>query len=773
MNIEPYKSLHSVILEVQAAAKPTKPAEKKLGGVVAAHKNQETWQTASGAWGAKNKDGVTDYFDSEDTAKAWIAGKSAPAGRIEKPGDTSRSVELDKDGFDQKPSTTGAPKPNAGKPTAAAEPNGRGTPATQAKATTANPKYQAQPQSSQTNAPPKALDAETAQLSNVGTKNPTTKMDGAFQKDAKATEKAAAKPDIRKANVVAKAIHQKELAGPKDDSESVFGDAQAERDFIDELNHAALSAMRGQTAYDFELCSEVFSHIGFCFDAKTKEKVTKGIPREEMPQFSSQVDPKNTESVAYKALMASKGYTTPDQVTPEDLKSEINMEKEYRKALEDSGYEVKEEEVDVTSLKPIQGQLKGEKVAGMYGTLAAAAADPTNYGKAASRLLEPIYVSDGYVIDGHHRWAAQCAMDIANGSGANTTMKTRTITKGGKPVPVEDMIKFSNGFQKSVGLMSQTRGGEAIKEKPKAKTEGYHMSKFGSGRISRITQSLHESVSVKLHEGGMKAALEDWIYALPDGAVEDLKKVMNLEAENDMTPAQQEAKIKQILKKHKVSKLMGRENQSVSAIMTSFNAYHDSLSEAAAKPKMKKPKIEGDAPDTFGVGARIGRGQNRSDSHGKQIASIASQVNRDAVAGNTIAKNEKTAADLVALANKKPEGTTFEIYGKKDGKETSVKIKKTRVMGSVVFMMGANQVELNVAGTGLQIINKKTRRMVLDRGNDMIWESADFTDVGMICITETQSKMPQKRKLSDWDLWKVDVKQRETMNKKTDAQAKK
>jgi hypothetical protein len=94
-------------------------------------------------------------------------------------------------------------------------------------------------------------------------------------------------------------------------------------------------------------------------------------------------------------------------------------------------------------------------------------------------------------------------------------------------------------------------------------------------------------------------------------------------------------------------------------------------------------------------------------------------------------------------------------------------------MGSVVFMMGANQVELNVAGTGLQIINKKTRRMVLDRGNDMIWESADFTDVGMICITETQSKMPQKRKLSDWDLWKVDVKQRETMNKKTDAQAKK
>jgi len=94
-------------------------------------------------------------------------------------------------------------------------------------------------------------------------------------------------------------------------------------------------------------------------------------------------------------------------------------------------------------------------------------------------------------------------------------------------------------------------------------------------------------------------------------------------------------------------------------------------------------------------------------------------------------------------------------------------------MGSVVYMMGTTQVELNVAGTGLQILNKKTRRMILDRGNDMIWESADFLDVGMICITEAPSKMPQKRKLSNWDLWKVDVKHRETLNKKEDARNKK
>jgi len=70
----------------------------------------------------------------------------------------------------------------------------------------------------------------------------------------------------------------------------------------------------------------------------------------------------------------------------------------------------------------------------------------------------------------------------------------------------------------------------------------------------------------------------------------------------------------------------------------------------------------------------------------------------------------------------KPEGTTFEIYGSKDGKEVSIKVKKTRYMGSVVYMVGTSQVELRVAGTGLQVINKKTNRMLLDRGNDMLWD---------------------------------------------------
>jgi hypothetical protein len=95
------------------------------------------------------------------------------------------------------------------------------------------------------------------------------------------------------------------------------------------------------------------------------------------------------------------------------------------------------------------------------------------------------------------------AMDIANGAGANATMKTRTITKGGKSVPVEEIIKFSNKFQKDIGLLSQTRGGETIPEKKPIQKE-WTMSKFGSGRFGRIVQSIYESAQTNLHEAAKR-----------------------------------------------------------------------------------------------------------------------------------------------------------------------------------------------------------------------------------------------------------------------------
>jgi len=695
-NLEPYKSLRTVIYEVQAAAKPTKPAEKKPS-VQTGHKAGDTWKTASGKIGAKNKDGAVDYFEDEDSAKAWISGQFKPAGRSDQPGDTSVPVELDRDGYEVQKTAGGSPA-NA-KPTAAAAtrpaPQSTGT-ASKAQATAADTKREAQPQGSEKGAAQTQVAADTEEHPEVGKQNPKTEFDSHITPDPKATEKAKAKPDIRKANVVAKAVKAGDLDGPQTDAASVFGDAAAEQRFVEEMNHAALSAMRGQQAYDFELCSEVFAHLGLCFDPKTKEKVSKGIPRDRMPQFSSQVDPSRTDTPAFTALMRGKGYTSPDQVTPEDLKSEVNMEREYRKALEDAGYEVVDEEVSVTSLKPIQGQLKGEKIAGMYGTLAAAQSDPQNYGKAAARLLEPIYVSDGYVIDGHHRWAAQVAMDIANGAGANATMKTRTITKGGKTVPVEEIIAFSNKFQKDIGLLSQTRGGETIPEKKPTQKEGHQMSKFGSGRFGRIVQSLHESAQsrVELEEAAKKKF--------------------------DKTPA--------------------------------LGTFRSGM------------QIDTDSPEYY-AGALKGAKPRKTDAAGNLLKTQKQKEKASAGWAKTqatVQSNIATAQDLIDTAEIKPVGTTFEIYGKKGGKEATVKVKKVMKMGDVVYMVGTTEVELYAAGTGLQVLNKKTRKAVLDAGNDMIWESADFTDVGRIYISEI-------RKLSDAELAKADAERRKKVMAAKDA----
>jgi hypothetical protein len=355
--------------------------------------------------------------------------------------------------------------------------------------------------------------------------------------------------------------------------------------------------------------------------------------------------------------------------------------------------------------------MQGSKIAGMYSTIAAAEVDPKTYGSEAVRLKAPIFTSGGYVIDGHHRWAAMIGADMANGRGADMRMKTRNIKKGGKDVDIDEMVAFSNAFQHAMGITNQDRNskptrknfsdaelktseqiakGLGIKEnKPQTKPQQqkeWTMSKFGSGRFGRIVQSLHESAQTRLF---------------------DL---------------------------------------------------------AEARKPFKKPRIQGDEPEDFGrfSSAMKPLMQRKTDKYGNLIPSIASQVTRDASVKNTVAKNQATAQDLIDTVDEKPVGTTFEIYGKKGGKEATIKVKKIMKMGDVVFMVGTTEVELYAAGSGLQVLNKKTRRTLLDAGNDMIWESADFTDVGRIYISEI-------RKLSDAELAKADAERRKKVMAAKDA----
>jgi len=91
----------------------------------------------------------------------------------------------------------------------------------------------------------------------------------------------------------------------------------------------------------------------------------------------------------------------------------------------------------------------GAKVAGMSRVLA----DPKH--PAYSKITAPIYVSnDGYVLDGHHRWAAIVAHNVKNPK-EQIPMNVRIIDQNIVP-----LVKSANKFAQDIGI------------KPKAATTG-------------------------------------------------------------------------------------------------------------------------------------------------------------------------------------------------------------------------------------------------------------------------------------------------------------
>jgi ribosomal protein S30 len=155
----------------------------------------------------------------------------------------------------------------------------------------------------------------------------------------------------------------------------------------------------------------------------------------------------------------------------------------------------------------------------------------------------------------------------------------------------------------------------------------------------------------------------------------------------------------------------------------------------AGKIRFKKPKIA--APEDTNNDPRFAKAaqplaRRKSDRFGNPVKKKAGF----GASARAMQSNMATADDLLRLVDAKPVGTTFEIYGKKGGQEVVKKVKKMMRYGEVVFVMGTTVVELVKSGAGLQVVNAANRKILLDGGNDMIWESADHTDAGWITISE-------------------------------------
>lgn len=88
-------------------------------------------------------------------------------------------------------------------------------------------------------------------------------------------------------------------------------------------------------------------------------------------------------------------------------------------------------EIPVAQLKPIQSQVKNEKVEALMQT--------------PDALKVPLVVSsDYYILDGHHRWLAKAALGVAHDDLATATMKCVVCD-----CDITDLIELGHEFEGS------------------------------------------------------------------------------------------------------------------------------------------------------------------------------------------------------------------------------------------------------------------------------------------------------------------------------------
>lgn len=173
--------------------------------------------------------------------------------------------------------------------------------------------------------------------------------------------------------------------------------------------------------YDFCKVSIPGTNL-FCGDSK-------GIPRKKMPQFSGEPTP-----------------GSPADSKPKNKKGEVDGTDDFIKHMEGLGVKVEEKEVLASTLRASQNELVGEKVAGMM----------TNEGFDPAG--EAIFVSrDGYVIDGHHRWAAQVGRDLEDGNIGDLPLSVRVVD-----MDISEVLEEANRFAQEFGIAPKTAGNDAV-----------------------------------------------------------------------------------------------------------------------------------------------------------------------------------------------------------------------------------------------------------------------------------------------------------------------
>jgi hypothetical protein len=116
-------------------------------------------------------------------------------------------------------------------------------------------------------------------------------------------------------------------------------------------------------------------------------------------------------------------------------RGEVDITKGFLASLKSEGIRSRSAEVDPATLKASQNDLNGAKVAGMMTSMANGSMPPGSI----------MVSSDNYVIDGHHRWAANVGTDYTG--GGQLTMPVVRID-----MPIQQVLEKAKTYAKEQGL---------------------------------------------------------------------------------------------------------------------------------------------------------------------------------------------------------------------------------------------------------------------------------------------------------------------------------
>jgi hypothetical protein len=247
----------------------------------------------------------------------------------------------------------------------------------------------------------------------------------------------------------------------------------------------------------------------------------KDIPRDQMPQFKGKPKP-----------------GSPAEKMAKDPKTGlVDTEPIFRDMMEKKGIKIsKPVEVPSESLKATQSELVGAQVVSMTAALEK---DPTN-----EFITAPIYVAkDGYIVDGHHRWAAITSYNLKHPDNP-IPMKVMIIDD-----TIDSVIPMANKFAEEQGIetMSGKTAGKDLnkQEEPPAnepsrpntnptEDKSTIQSMKGESKTIKGKKSGKDIQTIEMEGGGMVYGTQHENTAMVDDIIDDIKSKIPQEKWKDI-----------------------------------------------------------------------------------------------------------------------------------------------------------------------------------------------------------------------------------------------